>query len=595
MTTSAPPRRPVRIANCSGFYGDRLSAMAEVLRGGDVDVITGDYLAEVTMLVLAKNRLKDPSSGYARTFLTQIDPLLEEIAARSVKIVVNAGGLNPAGLAATVRDLCAKRQVMLNVAHVEGDDVLDRLDDLQAAGHRLEHLDTGKPLTDWGTPPLTANAYLGAWGIVAALKAGADIVICPRVTDASVIVGPAIWWHDWAMDDWDRLAGAVVAGHIIECGTQATGGNYSGFAKIPDMIRPGFPLAEIDADGSCVITKHAGTGGAVTTGTVTAQLLYEIQGLDYLNPDVTVQLDTIRLEDCDDNCVRVIGTRGAPPPATTKVAMTALGGFENSMMFVLTGLDRDKKAKLVEDGFRALLQGASIDELRFDHIGGLSEASGDQLGVTSLLRVSVKGAEHAVGRAFFDASVELGLASYPGLFSLRTGSRAANAYGVYWPGMLPQSVLEHEAVLADGTRIAAPQPPATSLPREPVAKTPSDAVFGATRAAALGELFDARSGDKGGNANVGLWARDDAGYRWLEAELTPDVIRELLPETRELIIERHDLPNLRAVNFVVRGLLGGGATETLRFDSQAKALGEYVRSKVVELPVALLSRNAATL
>jgi hypothetical protein len=591
MTTITRPRRPIRIANCSGFYGDRLSAMAEVLRGGEVDVITGDYLAEVTMLVLAKNRLKDPASGYAKTFLAQVSPLLEEIAERRVKIVVNAGGLNPAGLAASVRDLCAKRGVVLKVAHIEGDDVVDRLDNLQAAGHRLEHLDTGKSLSNWGKSPLTANAYLGAWGIVAALKTGADIVICPRVTDASVIVGPAIWWHDWAVGDWDQLAGAVVAGHIIECGTQATGGNYSGFEEIPDLIRPGFPLAEIDAAGSCVITKHAGTGGAVTIGTVTAQLLYEIQGLDYLNPDVTVQLDTIRVEDCGADRVLVTGTRGAPPPATTKVALTALGGFENSMMFVLTGLDREKKGKLVENGFRALLQGAAIDELRFDHIGGTSEATGDQLSVTSFLRVSVKGTEQAVGRAFFDASVELGLASYPGLFSLRTGSRAASAYGVYWPGLLPQSALVHEAVLADGTRIAAAIPVATSYPRELSVAEPLDVDFGETRPAHLGELFHARSGDKGGNGNVGIWASDEAGYRWLQSALTPDVIRELLPETRDLVVERYDLPNIRALNFVVRGLLDGGATETLRFDAQAKALGEYLRAKVMDVPIALLSSN----
>lgn len=591
MDTKAT-RRPVRIANCSGFYGDRLSAMEEVLRGGEIDIITGDYLAEVTMLVLAKNRLKDPESGYARTFERQIEPLLEEIAARGVKVVVNAGGLAPARLAERLRTICAKRGVGLKVAHIEGDDVLPRLAELKDKGHALQHLDTGAPLETWQYEPLTANAYLGAWGIVAALKAGADIIICPRVTDASVIVGPAAWWHDWKFDAWDELAGAVVAGHVIECGTQATGGNYSGFATIPDLTRPGFPLAEIAADGSSVITKHPGTGGAVTTGTVTAQLLYEIQGLDYLNPDVTTRLDTIRLEDLGNDRVRISGTRGGPPPATTKVAITALGGFENSLIYVLTGLEPQAKAKLVESALRSRLKNADISEFRFELIGGVDSDPVDQLAATTFFKVSVKGTEAAVGRRFFDASVELGLANYPGLFSIRADARNASAFGVYWPAVLEQDVLEHAAVLDDGTRIAISVPPAFGVPRpsgdgsEMVAED-----WGQTRQAPLGVLVDARSGDKGGNANVGIWARDETAYRWLASYFTEEKVRSLLPEARGLAVEAYRLPNLLALNLVIKKLLDGGATETLRFDPQAKALGEYVRSKVIDIPNALLAPN----
>lgn len=582
-------RRPVRIANCSGFYGDRLSAMAEVLHGGEVDVITGDYLAEVTMLVLAKNRLKNPEAGYARTFEKQIEPLLEEIAARGVKVVVNAGGLAPATLAARLRATCVARGISLRVAHIEGDDILSRLDTLKAEGHELAHLDTSAPLDEWGHSPLTANAYLGAWGIVAALNAGADIVICPRVTDASVIVGPAAWWHGWDTDDWDALAGAVAAGHVIECGTQATGGNYSGFTRITDLIRPGFPLAEIAADGGAIITKHPGTGGAVTAGTVTAQLLYEIQGLDYLNPDVTTRLDTVELEELGDDRVRITGTRGAPPPATTKVAITALGGFENSMIYVLTGLDPMGKAELIEAGFRAQLQNADISELRFDLIGGFDADPADQLAASSFLKVSAKGSEKAVGRSFFDASVELGLASYPGLFSIRADARSASAFGVYWPAVLDQDVLDHVAVLEDGTRLKAPRPASFgSIEQRTHRSTVEIEDLGETRHAPLGLVIDARSGDKGGNGNVGVWSRNEAGYRWLAATLTADRLRALLPEARDLIVERYELPNLRALNFVIRGLLDGGATETLRFDPQAKALGEYLRAKLFQIPLTLL-------
>lgn len=566
--------------------------MEEVLRGGEVDVITGDYLAEVTMLVLAKNRLKDPETGYAKTFERQIDPLLEEIAARGVKVVVNAGGLAPATLAERLRRTCGARGVPLSIAHVEGDDLLPRLDALQEEGNPLSHLDTGKPLSSWGHRPLTANAYLGAWGIVAALGAGADIVICPRVTDASVVVGAAAWWHGWPLDQWDALAGAVAAAHVIECGTQATGGNYSGVAAIADPIRPGFPLAEIAADGSSVITKHPGTGGAVTAGTVTAQLLYEIQGLDYLNPDVTVQLDTIQLEELGQDRVRLYGTRGTPPSVTTKVAITALGGFENSMMFVLTGLDRAEKAHLLERGFRAQLVDADLTALRFDLIGGVDPRPADQLAATSFLKVSAQGSEAAVGRNFFDASVELGLASYPGLFSLRAGTRGATAFGVYWPAVVFQDLLAHVAVLADGTRLEAARPPVMAWIelRQP-ATTYTERDWGDTVDAPIGTAFDARSGDKGGNGNVGIWAKDDLGYEWLVSKLTVETLASLLPETAGLTIERYALPNLCAVNFVIKALLDGGATETLRFDTQAKALGEYVRSKVMALPLALAARN----
>ncbi len=589
-------RRPIRIANCSGFYGDRLSAMAEMLEGGEIDVITGDYLAEVTMLILAKDRLKDPQAGYAKSFQRQIEPLLERIAARGVKVVVNAGGLAPAALAAGLRTACAARRVQLKIAHIEGDDILDRLDELKLAGHTLSHLDTGEPMASWSYPPLTANAYLGAWGIVAALREGADIVICPRVTDASVVLGPAAWWHDWRMDDWNALAGAVVAGHVIECGTQATGGNYSGFEDIVDLRRPGFPLAEIAADGASVITKHPGTGGNVTMGTVTAQLLYEIQGLDYLNPDVTVQLDTIRLSDQGEDRVLIEATRGTPPPPTTKVAITAIGGFENSMMFVLTGVDPARKARLVEQALRARLAGADIRESRFELIGAIDPRPASQLAATTFLRVCVHGTEAAVGRAFFDACMELALASYPGMFTIKGGSRTASAYGVYWPAIVPQDILAHVTVLEDGRRVKVPLPPVMHDPSRAASTTEAPLVtdFGDNcEQAPLGALFDARSGDKGGNGNVGIWARDEQSFDWLRRNFTSDRLRELIPEAHDLEIERHVLPNLLAVNFLLKGLLDGGATETMRFDSQAKALGEYLLSRSVPLPRPLLLRAQA--
>ncbi|MBJ7412235.1 MAG: DUF1446 domain-containing protein [Phenylobacterium sp.] len=588
--TDARGTRPLRIANFSGFFGDRASALTEMLRGGPVDVLTGDYLAEVTMLVLAKTRLKDPEGGYAASFLQHLAPVLSEIQRAGVKVVVNAGGLNPAGLAAAVRRHCAEAGVELNVAHVEGDDISNRLADLQHDGHDLGHLDTGAPLSSWGREPLTANAYLGAWGIVAALESGADIVICPRVADASLVVGPAAWWYDWSPDAWDALAGAVVAGHVIECGTQATGGNYSGFESVKGFERLGFPIAEVGPDGACVITKHPGSGGCVTPDTVTAQMLYEIQGLDYLNPDVTTRLDTIRLDEDGADRVRISGVRGGPPPPTTKVSITGLGGYENSATFVLTGLAIRQKAELVEATLRARCASVKgIDRLRFDLIGNPVASGHNQLESTCLLRVSVQGDERAVGRQFFNLVVELALANYPGLYTLGGDTRAAKSFGVYWPGRIAQEILDHRAVFHDGAIVRAKTPPVADYrPRDnPARPSPEDPAGGAR--VFLGDFFHARSGDKGGNANVGIWTHNPVAYGWARAHLTADRLAELMPEAKDLRIERFELPNLQALNFVIHDLLDGGATETMRFDAQAKALGEYVRSRLVEVPSVLLT------
>ena len=585
------PRRPVRIANCSGFYGDRLSALAEMVGGGPVDVVTGDYLAEVTMLVLAKLRARRPGGGYAASFLRQLEPVAGEIARRGIKVVVNAGGLDPAGLAEATRELLARMDVDLAVAHVEGDDLVRRLPELLAGGHDLAHLDSGAPWQRWGRQPLTANAYLGGFGIAVALAAGADLVVTGRVADASLVSGAAAWWWGWTPGDHDALAGAVVAGHVIECGAQATGGNFSGFREIADLIHPGFPLAEIDRDGSSVITKHDGSGGAVTLDTVTAQLLYEVGGPGYLNPDVVARLDTIRLERAGVDRVRISGVAGLPPPPTTKLAVTGLGGWRNAATLVLTGLDVDAKAATAEAAVRARLDGApGITDLRFTRIGLAAGDPEDQMAGSCLLHVSVDGDEAAAGRAFSSLLVELALANYPGIYGMGAPG-AGSALGAYWPTLVPQAILQHTVVHPDGRREPVP-PPAVTAPAPVSGPATADfgpmADFGPTVDGPLGRLVHARSGDKGGNANVGLWVSDPAAWPWLAATLTTERFRALLPEAAGLAVERHELPNLRAVNFVVRGLLDGGAAEARRFDAQAKALGEWLRARHLPLPTRLL-------
>jgi Acyclic terpene utilisation family protein AtuA len=570
----------LRVANCSGFYGDRLSAPRELLEGGEIDVLTGDYLAELTMLLLWRARSRDPARGYATTFLEQMEDVLGLAMERGVKVVANAGGLNPAGLAAELRALAARLGVRARVAHVEGDDLLCRLPELA-------------PSLPPGVAPVTANAYLGGWGIAEALAAGADVVVCGRVADASLVVGPAAWRFGWASDDWDRLAGAVVAGHVLECGTQATGGNYAFFQEIPDPdAPPGFPIAELDADGGAVITKHPGTGGLVSAGTVTAQLLYEIGEPAYANPDVVARFDTVRLEQVGPNRVRISGVRGEPAPPLAKVAVNWLGGFRNTMTLVLTGLDIQAKARFAEAALLARLGGSwsAFQEVDVSLVGCARPDPSRQDEAVAELRVTVKDPDPAkVGRAFSNAVVELALSNYPGCYPT-TPPSGETPYGVYRPVLVPAGMVEQVVVTEDRRRHAV-APPGPAGGRPPVvvrAPPPGEAPAGPTAPLPLGAAFGARSGDKGGDANVGVWARSPEGYAWLARHLDVERLRTLLPEAADLEVRRYELPNLLALNFVIAGLLGEGVSSSTRFDPQAKGLGEYLRAKIVDLPVALL-------
>jgi Acyclic terpene utilisation family protein AtuA len=564
----------VRIGNCSGFYGDRHSAMREMLTGGELDYLTGDYLAELTMLILGRDRMKQPDRGYAKTFLTQLEECLGLAHDRGVRIVANAGGLNPAGLAEAVRTLAERVGVPARVAHVEGDDLLARAQELGLGA------------------PLTANAYLGAWGIVDCLNSGADVVVTGRVTDASVIVGPAAAHFGWGRSDYDQLAGAVVAGHVIECGIQATGGNFSFFTEIPDLTYAGFPLAEIHADGSSVITKHPGTGGLVSVDTVTAQLLYEVTGARYANPDATARMDTIELSADGTDRVRISGVVGEPPPPTLKVSLNSIGGFRNSMTFVLTGLDIEAKAELVRRQLEALLfskPAIKPSELewslaRTDHADADTEEA-----ASALLHCVVRDPDPAnVGRQFSSAAVELALASYPG-FTVTAPPGDGQVYGVFTAGYVDATKVPHVAVHADGTGtfIASATETLELAPADPP-PLPEPLPAGPTRRVPLGRIAAARSGDKGGSANVGVWVRTEEQWRWLANTLTVDMLKTLLPETADLPVTRHLLPNLRAVNFVIEEILGQGVAYQARFDPQAKGLGEWLRSRHVDIPEGLL-------
>ena len=466
----------IRIANCSGFFGDRIDAAREMVEGGPIDVLTGDWLAELTMLILARQKMKH-GNGYARTFMTQMEQVLGTCVDRGITIVSNAGGLDPEGLGAAIGDLAARLGISVSVGVVSGDDLVPRLPDLVSAGERFVNLDTGETLDEAHATPLTANAYLGAEPIALALGAGANIVVTGRVTDAALVIGPAAWRHGWNFDaaragdqrTLDALAGALVAGHVIECGAQATGGNYAFFDQVPGLEHPGFPIAEIAQDGSSVITKHPGTGGMVSVGTVTAQLLYEVGGVEYLNPDVTARFDTIRLEQVGRDRVRISDTVGQLPPARLKVAMNYLGGFRNTLTLVVTGLEPAAKADLA----LRTIAGVTLEQAGLLDPVGLAAASrlevhelavdfqdrtpADPAGpgdAQSFLRITVKDPDaQQVGKAFTEPVIEATLASYPGYFPT-TPPGPASPFGVYWPTTVSRDAVEVR-VLVDGRPVVA--------------------------------------------------------------------------------------------------------------------------------------------
>lgn len=590
-----PATDPIRIANISGFYGDRISAAKEMVEDGPVDVLTGDWLAELTMLILARTQAKRPGGGYARTFVTQMEQVMGTCLDRGIKVVSNAGGLDPAGCADAIAEVAAKLGLAPTIAYVAGDNLLQRLHQPGASlATELQPFD-GSPLGD-SSNYLSANAYIGCWGIVDALNSGADIVVTGRATDAAVVCGPAAWHHGWQRNDWDQLAGAVVAGHVIECGTQATGGNYSFFQEVPGLERPGFPWAEVAADGSFVVGKHDNTGGLVSVGTITSQLLYEIGGPQYLGPDVIAHFDTIDVQEVATDRVLVSGTKGSPPPATLKVAMNELGGYRQDMSIALTGIDIEAKAALVDAGFWAACPYEPEDfasvTTRIVRTDKQDPASNEEAGAA--WKLSIKDPdERKVGRAVSNAVIELALANIPGFYGLGGGPGPGRSYGVYRPALIDASLVPQHVVVRPPNGDPIRSVVDSVAPSESVSVTPTgrdlpSVPAGETARVPIGRVAGTRSGDKGGHANLGVFAKTPEAFAWLDAFLTTDQLRVLLPETAEFEIDRHPLPNLLSINFLIRGLLEEGVAASTRQDGQAKSLGEWLRARVVDVPLSLI-------
>tara|TARA_Y100001001_G_scaffold47208_1_gene42786 strand:- start:1587 stop:3359 length:1773 start_codon:yes stop_codon:yes gene_type:complete len=582
----------IRIANCSGYYGDKLSAAKELVDGGPIDVLTGDYLAELTMGILYSQRLQRGSDkGYVATFLKQLKEIAQSCQDKNIKIVVNAGGLNPQSMSLEVQSILDEMNLSSRVAYIDGDDISKDLQTLQADGEKFNNLDKKTSLKDSGYKVLTANTYLGAWGIKEALDQNADIVICPRVTDASVVIGPAAWKFNWQRNDYDQLAGALAAGHIIECGAQATGGNYAFFQEVKSFKNIGYPIAEIHEDGSCVITKHKNTGGMVSVGTVTAQLLYEISTTEYLNPDVTGHFNTLKIKQIDEDQVKISGCKGSQPPSTHKVCVNLAGGYRNGMELILTGLDIEEKANTLTDALFDVLGGKEqFDEVIIDLIRQDKDDPHTHEEAMALLRIIVKSQDpKLVGRIFTAKVVELALANYPGWFS-KDSIGSGTPFIVYWPTLINSKYVKELVHIDDKVTEVLPtnQLNLSDYELPNIDMIVPDFNEEATEEIYFGRLIGARSGDKGGCANLGVWVKSEKAYSFLYHFLTVEKLKELLSDLADYQIERFDFPNIKAVNFYIHGILGDGASSNTKVDALAKSLGEYLRAKKVSVPKELL-------
>ena len=582
----------IKIANCSGFYGDKLSAAKDLVDGGPIDVLTGDYLAELTMAILFGQKMqRGEDKGYVGTFLKQINQIAKSCKEKNIKIVSNAGGLNPKSMAIEIEKILKEQSIDMKVAYIDGDDLMPTISNLKKSGEEFKNIDKGKKLDESGYSPLTANAYLGAWGIKEALDKGADIVVCPRVTDAAVVIGPAAWKFNWKRDNYDALAGALAAGHIIECGCQATGGNYAFFKEVESFDNVGYPIAEIYEDGSFYVTKHPDTGGLVSTGTVTAQLLYEINSPAYVNPDVIAHFDTLKIEEVEKDKVYVSGCRGTSPPDKHKVCINLAGGFRNGMEIILTGLDIEDKAKVFTDAlFNSVGGRKQFDEVSIQlHRTDKENPNSNEEAMASLL-VSVKSKDqNLVGRLFSAKIIELALANIPGFFA-QGGVKSSGPVIIYWPALVDSKHIK-EKVHVDGEEIEVIPTSQLELEeiyyqKEPIKikkikKEDEKEIY-------FGEIYGTRSGDKGGCANLGVWAKNANSFAFLHDFLTVKKLKELLPDLNQYKIERFELANINSLNFYIHDILQDGVSSNDKKDGQAKSLGEYLRAKKVKVPQSII-------
>ncbi|KAK6206950.1 hypothetical protein QIS74_13438 [Colletotrichum tabaci] len=593
-----------RIASASGSAADRRHGLAELARNEDIQYIVGDWMSEYNMALRGGGKADDPnnSSEFEPSFLEAVEPALAYLDARRIKLAVNAGASDTKKLHDLLVDIVRERGLKLNIAWIEGDEVIDVVRKGLSSGEGFTNLTTGENIKDWPFEPIYAQAYLGCWGIVEAFKQGAHIVVCGRVADASPTIACAAYHFNWRRNDYSQLAHALVAGHLIECTTYVTGGNFSGFKSLAGTsVDIGFPIAEVEANGEFCVYRQARKGGMVTVETCKAQLLYEIQGPYYYNSDVVAVLDNIKMSQVGENRVRVFNVGNIKPPPTTKVGITAKGGYQAEAHYFLCGLDIAEKAALFERQLRHVLDEASFSCLKFRTNGSCPENPSNQDAATVDLRIfaQARDQEALSPLRFLKPIVDNIMQSYPGAtFHLDTRQAFAKEYYEYWVSIIPQSAARHVCHLPWKAGRVEIEPPADTVEfvyEQPTYETESPvnlSSLGPATTAPLGYVVHARSGDKGSDSNVGFFVRNADEWDWLRSLLTVSKIRELLGEDdKGKPIFRFELPHLFAVHFLLKDHLDRGVTAGSSYDFLSKNLAEYLRCKHVSVPDRYLARG----
>lgn len=568
----------LRIGNAGGYWGDDLGALKRQLDGGPIDVITMDFLAEITMSILHKQLQRDPKAGYARDFVTQMRTVMATAVERGVTIISNAGGARPRSCAEALLAVATESGLYPTIGVVEGDDVLDELSEWHRRGVDLSNMDDGQPFESIADRVISANAYFGAAPVVEALTRGAQIVVTGRVTDTGITVAPMMHHFGWRCDDFDKIASGIIAGHILECGAQATGGNFTDWRAVPSYHHIGYPIAEVYADGSFVVTKHQGTGGLVSVETVREQLVYEMgDPARYLTPDVVVDFTSIQLESDGPDRVRVSGVRGAAPTDSLKVSMSHAEGFKASGAVIVSGPDARAKSETFADILWNRLP--DFEATLVEHIGENATwgpLSPDTQAPEIMLRFGVRDPDRTKVQRFAAALAGLILSGPPGV-AVTGGRPPAQNVVAYWPCLIPRELCTASVTTIGATEdstvmeFTGPTGPGQVTPtdrdgseREPVILT------GTTMTVPLSAIAHGRSGDKGDTCNIGIIARHPAVYPWLEEHITAERVKEAFRGIATGDVERFEVPNIDALNFLLHGCLGGGGTLSLHIDAQGK-------------------------